>query len=625
MPPETTPYDHDHENEVIPFASTNFRSQARRFGIKTDDRRRHVYVIGKTGMGKTTMIENMVMADIYAGHGVGIVDPHGDYAEHVIKCIPSHRINDVVYFNPSDVDFPVGFNVLESVDESHKHLIASGLMGVFKKIWPDVWSARMEHIMNNVIMSLLDYPGSTLLGINRLLTNKGFRARVVASIKDPVVKAFWVDEYNAWEDKFRKEAIAAIQNKVGQFLSASIIRNMLAQVKSTINIREIMDSRQIFIMNLAKGRIGEDNSKLLGGMLITKIQLSAMERVDIPEKQRQDFYLYVDEFQNFATQSFANILSEARKYRLNLIVAHQFIEQLDEDYVRPAIFGNVGTIVTFRVGAKDAEFMENEFMPTFTIQDLVNLTKFQVYLKLMIDGVSSNPFSANTLPPFAEETGNEEKVIKVSRERYAVPRTVIEEKVIKWSEPEEGDAGDDEGDRPRKEKPKFEATCSRCSKKFSVGFKFDPNRPIYCENCLELVRSGAANPVRATAPRIVMAPPIAVPATPPPVSQPQPQPVATQPAVMRPPQQPPASHQPARPAPMQNAPRQNPHPPQQMVHQTMSVAPTQNEPVKTISLSALKSLAQPPAQNPPTKPAVVQSEIKPKSEVLPTNPPPSQG
>jgi CxxC-x17-CxxC domain-containing protein len=274
---------------------------------------------------------------------------------------------------------------------------------------------------------------------------------------------------------------------------------MLAQVKSTIDIRGIMDNRQILIMNLAKGRIGEDNSKLIGGMLITKIQLAAMERVDIPEKERQDFYLYVDEFQNFATEAFANILSEARKYRLNLIVAHQYIEQLDEETVRPAIFGNVGTMLIFRVGAKDAEFMENEFMPTFTIQDLVNLTKFQIYLKLMIDGVSSSPFSANTLPPFALITGNAEKVIKVSRERYAVPRAVIEEKVIKWSEPEEGDAADASEDRPRSKKPIYEATCSRCAKKFTVGFKFDPNRPIYCEDCLELVRSGAAKPVRVVA------------------------------------------------------------------------------------------------------------------------------
>jgi len=584
------PYNHDHENEVIPFASTNFRNASRKFGIKTDDRRRHVYVIGKTGMGKTTMIENMVMADIYAGHGVGIVDPHGDFAEHVIECIPSHRINDVVYFNPSDVEYPVGFNILESVDESHKHLIASGLMGVFKKIWPDVWSARMEHIMNNCIMSLLDYPGSTLLGINRLLTNKNFRARVVASIKDPVVKAFWVDEYNVWEDKFRKEAIAAIQNKVGQFLSASIIRNMLAQVKSTINIRGIMDNRQILIMNLAKGRIGEDNSKLIGGMLITKIQLAAMERVDTPEKERQDFYLYVDEFQNFATEAFANILSEARKYRLNLIVAHQYIEQLDEETVRPAIFGNVGTIVVYRVGAKDAEFMENEFMPTFTIQDLVNLTKFQVYLKLMIDGVSSNPFSANTLPPFADVTGNMEKVIKVSRERYAVPRAVIEEKVIKWSEPVEGDAGDSSEDRPKSKKPIYEATCSRCGKKFTVGFKFDPNRPIYCEDCLELVRSGAATPVRSVAPVIRS------------VALPQPPPTA--PAVV--------SSVAERPAPATV-----PSSAERPVVRSVAPAPvlrTEPQPVSqqsppSISLSALKS--PPPRPKPPEIRKIPQNDAKP--------------
>ncbi len=599
MPPILPAYDHDHENEVIPFASTNFRNASRKFGIKTDDRRRHVYVVGKTGMGKTTLIENMVMADIYAGHGVGLVDPHGDFAEHVIECIPSHRINDVVYFNPSDVEYPVGFNILEAVEESHKHLVASGLMGVFKKIWPDVWSARMEHIMNNCIMSLLDYPGSTLLGINRLLTNKGFRARVVAAIKDPVVKAFWVDEYNVWEDKFRKEAIAAIQNKVGQFLSASIIRNMLAQVKSTIDIRGIMDNRQILIMNLAKGRIGEDNSKLIGGMLITKIQLAAMERVDIPEKMRQDFYLYVDEFQNFATESFANILSEARKYRLNLIVAHQYIEQLDEETVRPAIFGNVGTMIIYRVGAKDAEFMENEFMPTFTIQDLVNLTKFQIYLKLMIDGVSSNPFSANTLPPFALITGNAEKVVKVSRERYAVPRAVIEEKVIKWSEPEEGDAAEDRDERPgKKNKPIFEATCSRCAKKFTVGFKFDPNRPIYCEDCLDLVRSGAAKPVRATPiddPNVVR---MVVSATGEVIKAPG----AVVENVV---------------APVNPAPPQTPPPPPAA---PVRVAP-RAEPPAAISLSTLKAPPPPPKFTP--RPPQTQPQITPSPRPMPVSNPPS--
>lgn len=427
------PYDHDHDNEIIPFAETNFRNQKRKFGIKTDDRRRHMYVLGKTGMGKTTMLENMVLADINAGHGVGVVDPHGDFAEKILDFIPANRINDVIYFNPADTEYPIGFNVLEAVNETHKHLVASGLMGVFKKIWPDVWSARMEYILNNSILALLEYPGSTLLGINRLLVDKEFRRRVISKISDPVVKTFWIDEYASWEPRFRNEAIAPIQNKVGQFLSASIIRNIVAQVKSTINPREIMDEGKIFIMNLAKGRIGEDSSRLLGGMLITKIQLAAMERVDTPEKNRKDYYLYVDEFQNFATQSFANILSEARKYRLNLIIAHQYIEQLDEEHVRPAVFGNVGTMICFRVGAKDGEFLENEFMPTFAPTDLVNLTKFDVYLKLMIDGVSSAPFSAKTLPPIAIRTENQDKVIKVSRERYSEPRAVIEEKILRWT------------------------------------------------------------------------------------------------------------------------------------------------------------------------------------------------
>ncbi len=438
-----TPYDHEHEqDEIIYFGLTNFRNQRRKFGIKTDDRRRHMYLLGKTGMGKTTLLENMIVADIRAGHGVAYVDPHGDTAEKILDFIPPHRINDVIYFNPSDMEFPIGFNPLESVDEEHKHLVASGLMGVFKKIWPDVWSARMEYILNNSILALLDYPGSTLLGINRLLADKIYRKRVISKIKDPLVKSFWANEFARYTEKFAQEAIAPLQNKVGQFLSSVLIRNIVAQVQSRINIREIMDERKILIMNLAKGKIGEDNSRLLGGMLITKLQMAAMERVDIPnEKDRQDFYLYVDEFQNFATESFANILSEARKYRLNLIIAHQYIEQLDEK-VCAAVFGNVGTIVTFRIGAMDAEMIAKEFAPHFTEEDVVNLAKFEIYLKLMIDGVASSPFSAATMPPIFESYGVHDKVVKVSRERYAEPRAHIEEKVARWT----GLEGNDEDD-----------------------------------------------------------------------------------------------------------------------------------------------------------------------------------
>ncbi len=426
----------DNDNDITLFAKTNFRNREVAFGIRRDDRRRHMYIIGKTGMGKTTLIENMVIQDIQAGHGVAFVDPHGDSIEKILNYIPSNRVNDVVYLNPADNDFPIAFNPLESVDPKYKHLVASGLMGVFTKIWAGVWSARMEYILNNTILALLDSPGNTLLGIARMLVNKTYRKRIVDNIKDPVVKSFWVDEFANYNDKFRNEAIAPIQNKVGQFLSSAIIRNIVGQTKSSIDLRDIMDNKKIFLINLSKGRIGEDNSALLGAMIITKLQLAAMSRVDIPEDQREDFYLYVDEFQNFATESFANILSEARKYRLNLIVAHQYIGQLVTDkkntIVRDAIFGNVGTLICFRMGADDAEFLEKEFDPTYLLNDLVNLTKYNIYLKLMINGVSSTPFSATTLPPIAEATGNQDKVINVSRERYANKRETVEEKINKW-------------------------------------------------------------------------------------------------------------------------------------------------------------------------------------------------
>jgi len=431
------------EEDICVFAQTNFRNQLRKFGIKTDDRRRHMYVIGKTGMGKTTMMENMVLNDIYKGHGVGVVDPHGDFAEKIINYIPPHRINDVVYFNPGDVNYPIGFNILEVQTEEQKHLVASGLMAIFKKIWPDVWSSRMEYILNNTILALLDYPGSTLLGINRLLGDKIYRRKVVKALTDPVVKAFWQNEFANYPDRYMTEAVAPIQNKIGQFLSANIIRNMVAQVKSTIDVREIMDSGKILIMNLAKGRIGEDNSRLLGGMLVTKIQLAAMERVDTPEEDRKDFFLYVDEFQNFATPSFANILSEARKYRLSLIMAHQYVTQLDE-IVADAVFGNVGTMVIFRVGGADAETLVKELTPTFIEDDIVNLAKYHVIMKLMIDGVSSQPFTALTLPPIGSPTDSMEKVIRVSRERYGKKRELIEDKILRWSGMGELDENEDD-------------------------------------------------------------------------------------------------------------------------------------------------------------------------------------
>jgi len=364
--------------DITFFAKTNFRNQNVKFGIKKDDRQRHIYVIGKTGMGKTTLLENIVMQDIANGHGVAYIDPHGDTAEKLIKAIPSNRINDVVYFNPADTNNPIAFNILEAVDEDKKHLVASGMMGVFKKIWPDVWSARMEYILNNAILALLDFPGSTMMGVNRMMSDKKYRQRVYEKIKDPVVKGFWLDEFESWDDRFRKEAVAAIQNKVGQFLSSSLIRNIVGQTKSTINMRDIMDNKKILIVNLSKGKIGEDAMRLLGGMIVTKIQLAAMERVDIPENEREDFYLTVDEFQNFVTESFANILSEARKYRLSLIVANQYTTQIEEN-VRNAIFGNVGSIISFGLGYDDATMMSQQFKEIISPNDLLSLPKFHLF------------------------------------------------------------------------------------------------------------------------------------------------------------------------------------------------------------------------------------------------------
>ncbi|MBU1119446.1 type IV secretion system DNA-binding domain-containing protein [Patescibacteria group bacterium] len=419
-------------DDVTILGETNYRGKFTKFGIRRDDRRRHMYVIGKTGMGKTTFLENMVISDIRKGNGLCVVDPHGDFAHKMLQYVPSNRVNDVIYFDAGDINYPLGFNVMESVNPEYKHLVASGLLGVFKKIWADSWGPRLEYVLRNTILALLDYPGSTLLGIMRMLTDKSFRKKVISKVTDPVVKSFWVDEYSRYPDKFQQEAIAPIQNKVGQFLSISLIRNIVGQPKSTINMRDVIDSKKILLLNLSKGKVGEDASALFGAMMITQLQLAAMSRVDIQEEKRVDFYLYVDEFQNFATDSFADILSEARKYRLNLIMAHQYINQLPET-VYDAVFGNVGTMIVFRIGAQDSEMFETEFEPVFTANHLVNLTKYNVYLKLMINGVASQAFSAQSIAPTWEPDGFQDKIIRISRERYAKKREIIEGKIARFS------------------------------------------------------------------------------------------------------------------------------------------------------------------------------------------------
>ncbi|MBI5140252.1 MAG: type IV secretion system DNA-binding domain-containing protein [Candidatus Vogelbacteria bacterium] len=421
--------------DVTYFAEADFRNKGVRFGIKSLDRTRHFYVIGKTGFGKSTLLENMTIQDIDNNNGVGYMDPHGKSAELFLDYIPKERIKDVIYFAPHDMEYPFAFNVMEDVGKDQRHLVANGLMAAFKKIWPDVWSARMEYISTNIILALLEYPDSTMLGVNRMLSDKAYRNKVVAYITDPSVKSFWVDEYAKYGEKLMAEASASIQNKFGQFISNPLIRNILGQPKSTFNLRDVMDGKKILIMNLSKGQMGEINANLIGGMLITKIYLAAMSRAgDSAEAQDKlpPFYFFVDEFQSFVNESFKDILSEARKYKLALTIAHQYIEQVPEE-VRNAVFGNVGTLVTFRVGPLDAEMFEKVFTPKFLAADLVNLGFAQIYLTLMIDGVGSQPFSAKTMGPIKKpDVSYRQEVIDHSRKTYAKPRAEVEADIAKW-------------------------------------------------------------------------------------------------------------------------------------------------------------------------------------------------
>jgi len=385
-------------------------------------------------MGKSTLLENMVYSDIVAGRGVGIIDPHGDLADNVLSFIPSNRINDVVLIDPADREWAVAFNMLENVDPAFNSIICSGLVGIFKKIYAESWGPRLEHILRNTILALLEYPGTSMLGIIRMLQDADFRHRVVRKVEDPVVKSFWIDEFEKMQDKFRIEAISPILNKVGQFLSSPTIRNIVGQAKSTIDLRFFMDKGKIVIINLSKGKIGEDNSALLGAMFITKFQLDAMSRANVLESERKDFYLYVDEFQNFATEAFATILSEARKYKLNLTMANQYIAQMPDE-VRDAVFGNVGSTLAFQVGFDDADYLSQQFGEEVMPPDLVSLNKYNAYMRLLIDGMPTSTFSLATLPPPGERSDKEQmdKIRKVSRERYAKKVEVITDKIKRWS------------------------------------------------------------------------------------------------------------------------------------------------------------------------------------------------
>jgi hypothetical protein len=415
----------DDEDQVTPFAITDFRDRKDVFGIRKRDRRNHMYVIGKTGTGKSTLLKNMLVSDIKRGEGLALIDPHGDLAENILSYVPEGRMEDVIFFNPSDLEYPIAFNPLEEVSVKQRYLIASDLISIFKKVWPDYWGPRLEHILRFSLLTLLEHPGSTLLDLPRILTDLSFRETVLKDIKGRHILDFWKLQTGKSGAAKSSEAISPILNKTGQLIASPYIRYILGQNKSSFNLRRIMDEGKVLIANLSKGRIGEDTSSLFGTLLVSKIMLSAIGRADIPEEKRKPFHLYVDEVHNYLTPAFADILSESRKYGLDLVLAHQYIAQLDEK-VRSAIFGNVGTVISFRVGAEDAPFLTKEFRPAFDANDLINLPRYCIYLKLMIDGATSKPFSAKTLPPPRMKTSYGGEIREFSRVKYCRPKFEVD-------------------------------------------------------------------------------------------------------------------------------------------------------------------------------------------------------
>ncbi len=417
-------------SHITPIGKVNYRNDNRSFGIKDADRLEHIYVIGKTGTGKSTLLQNMAISDIESGNGFCVIDPHGDVAENLLNYIPEDRIKNVIYFNPADIENPIAFNPLKNVHPDFQYLVASGLISTFKKIWADNWGPRLENILRFSLLTLLQYRQATLLDIEPLLTDKSFRDSVLSTISEHSLHAFWTNEYDKWTNSFRNEAISPILNKVGIFSISPILRNIVGQHRRSFHLSKVMDEGKILIVNLAKGKLGEDVSGLLGSMLVTSIQLAALHRAKQEAHTRRSFFVFIDECHSFITHSIADILAESRKYGLSLFLAHQYIDQLTPE-IRSAIFGNVGTMISFRIGATDAEYLAKEFHPIFNETDLVNLPRYCLYLKLMIDGTSSQPFSASTVPLKAIIASYKEEVIAASREQYGNPRKEVEREIMK--------------------------------------------------------------------------------------------------------------------------------------------------------------------------------------------------
>lgn len=463
--------------DLSPFGITNFRGTNTQFGIRRIDRGRHVYIIGQTGVGKSGLLELLTISDVFENQGFAVIDPHGDYAVDILKFIPAYRVEDVVYFNPADTDYPIAFNPLEVTDPSLKNHISSELVGVLKRMF-ESWGPRLEYILRYTILALLDYPNATMLDITRMLTEKNFRNEVLGYVTDPVVKNFWFNEFATWNDKFAAEAVAPVLNKVGAFTANPMVRNIVGQPNSTINIRHIMDNSKILIVNLSRGLVGEDNAAILGALMVTKIQLAAMSRSDIEDiADRRPFYLYVDEFQNFATESFSTILSEARKYGLNLTIANQYVAQM-EPTVRDAVFGNVGSLVSFRVGADDANELQKYFEPYFTAQDLIQMHNRNFVASLTIGGEKAPAFTASTLNMPTPQEDHLHEIVDNSRKLYAKPKSEVESSIVIETESKfKPEHNTNTKKHPNSGQPKRKSGSSNSPKKSSGKSRRKSNRP----------------------------------------------------------------------------------------------------------------------------------------------------
>ncbi len=417
------------EKDLVKFGITNYRSQKIHFGLKTSDKARHLYIVGKSGSGKSKLIELLGYSDIVNGRGFALLDPHGDLVDNILRYIPENRKKDVVIFDPTDLNFPVWFNPLEDVPEEYRQEFTNSFLEIFKKLFGQAWNARLEHVMRFCVLALLEVGGATVLSIIKLLTDRDYRQSVIKQLNDQTVKNFWTNEFAAWSEKFDSEAIMPILNKVAQFVSSPMIRNIVCQTNNAMSLADIMDNKKILLVKLSKGQLWESNANLIGAMMITRIYQVAMMRAETPEEQRTPFSVYIDEFQNFATDSFENILSEVRKYKLNITVAHQYMDQLSSS-LRRTIFGNVANIISFRVGAEDAGVLEKEYEPVFSVPDIMNLGVREMYLKINIDGENTEAFSARTMNVPKLPYDYSKEIWELSRKTYSRPRKDVEAKIF---------------------------------------------------------------------------------------------------------------------------------------------------------------------------------------------------